>query len=291
MDSQPPDGRPVGSTGQPADPAAKAEKTNDEKRGFSFPPELAAAIALVVAGLAAVGVTGVTLTRAVRNEPMIAWSIILALVAAGLLVLVSLMGKQSAPVSLVLLAPLRLLLLTVIVAATALAIWTGARSINDREQPLVSLQAATDEQHMTTITIDVQATGLQTTDQLLVQLIGLTEFIELDRAKIELCERSWVPSPETMDEYVVKREGGDLDPGPADLLVWNRVGPDQSGAVETTLKVQFPTGTYQGVCAWGPLPNDRGGPGDDRNSAAYLRLNDTAVDESSDTTVPSTGPG
>jgi hypothetical protein len=272
--------------------------------GFPFPPGLAAAIALVVAGLAAVGVSGDTLTRAVRNEPeKITWSIVVALGAAAALVVLSLIDKRwnawwkhpSPPprkwpwVGVVvagLLAVLGVLLVATIVVASAEAMLTGANQVTDREQPLVSLQAATDDQGLTTITIDVRATGLQTTDQLLVQVIGLTEFTDVvNRAKILLCERNWSSKEQTaIDDYVAEVDNEPEDPGPADLLSWSRIGPDQSGAVESTIKVQFPTGTYHGVCAWGPLPLEEGdNPKRARSSAAYLRLNDVTTTTASGT--------
>jgi hypothetical protein len=283
-----------GTTTPPPTPTPPGGETKNGD-AFPFPPGLAAAIALVVAGLAAVGVSGDTLTRAVRNEPeeITKW-IIVALSAAAALVGVSLAEKRwnawwkhpSPPprrwpligvVVVGLLAVLGVGLVATIVFASAKAMETGANQLTDREQPLVSLQAATDEQRLTTVTIDVRATGLPTTDQMLVQVVGMTEFSDVvDEAKIRLCERNWL-SDETIDEYVAEVDNTEADPGPADLLSWSRIGPDQSGAVESTIKVQFPAGTYQGVCAWGPLPVKEvvagENPGESaRNSAAYLRL-------------------
>src|SRR5262245_49058405 len=86
---------PPGSRGTTS--AAPAPAGDEKKDGdsFPFPPGLAAAIALVVAGLTAVGVSGDTLTRAVRNEPTkITWSIIVALGAAAALVALNLGEKR-----------------------------------------------------------------------------------------------------------------------------------------------------------------------------------------------------
>jgi hypothetical protein len=114
---------------------------------------------------------------------VIAVSIILTLVAGVVLVLLYLIFKPPNPLVVG-------LLLVVIVASAGVAIWYGAGSLSDREQPLVSLQAATDEHGLTTITIDVQANSLPTSDQVLVQLIGMTEFNDVvDPPRIDLASR------------------------------------------------------------------------------------------------------
>jgi hypothetical protein len=63
-------------------------------------------------------------------------------------------------------------LFVVLVAAVAVSVGIGAQSIADREQPLVSLQAAEDDKQRLTVTAEVKGAGLRTSDQVLVQVIG-----------------------------------------------------------------------------------------------------------------------
>jgi hypothetical protein len=114
-----------------------------------------------------------------------------------------------------------------------------------------------------------------------------TEFTNVDEAKVRLCERNWAWSSaaeaagrkhQTIEEYRAQEvKEGRKDPGKPVLLLWDRVGPDRTGAVQATMKIQVPAGTYKGVCAWAPLPDDPRAAGDERNSAAYLKLQTTSI--------------
>jgi hypothetical protein len=174
--------------------------------------------------------------------------------------------------------------LTVLVLAAVGSIWTGAISVTDREQPLVTLQAAADTNKNMMVTVDVEASGLRSGEQLLVQVVGLTHFVDVDKPRVSLCEQPWNYSTakeeagvtyKTLKEYQTEEaaKGAASDPKPADVLLWDRVGPDRTGAVQATIKIQIPTNIYKGVCAWAPL-SDRGdpNPAKARNSVAYLRL-------------------
>jgi hypothetical protein len=222
---------------------------------FSLPPALAAAIALVVAGLAAVGVTGDALTRAVRNQPKpLAWALTIAL-AATALVAAALLSGWMGRVGVVVLA-----------AAAVWAVWLGAFSVAEREQPLVALSSTSESTGVRTLTVEVSAAGLPTNEQVLVQVVGIKKFDQVDKATVVLCEHSWAFSF--------------LDPGhfhalPASsgtLLLWNRIGPDRTGTVKATIKIPIPSAKYQGICAWAPLPRKTPTDRDIRNSAAYLKF-------------------
>ncbi len=230
---------------------------------FTLPPALAAAIALVVAGLAAVGVTGDALTRAVRNQPgQLAAAVIIALAATVLVAAVLLRN---------LIAGLGLLVLLV---AVAWAVWLGAASVADREQPLVALSSTSESSGIRTLTVEVSASGLRTTDQILVQVIGIKKFAQANHATVALCERNWTYTSVAPDEYKV------LPAGSGALLLWNRIGPDRTGTVKATIKIPIPSGQYQGICAWAPLPSRIGAEADIRNSAAYLKIVSTRTPSS-----------
>lgn len=225
------------------------------KDPFTFPPGIAAAVALVVAALAAVGVSGDALTRAVRNEPQpLAWAVTIALAAA---VVVAALVSRKWVVGLG---------LFVILIAAIWAVWLGAWSVANREQPLVALSLSSEDTGSRTLTVEVSASGLRTTDEILVQVIGLKKFTQVDEATVGICEHSWAFTSAAPERY------RGLPAGSGTLLLWDRIGPDPTGKVETTIKIPVPSGQYQGICAWAPLPSRSGNTGDVRNSAAYLTV-------------------
>jgi hypothetical protein len=231
-----------------------------------LPPGLAAAIALVVAGLAAVGVTGDALTRAVRNQPdHLAYAVILALAASVLLAVTTVLVMPSWA---------RTLLVTVgllaLLGGVAWAVRLGAMSIADREQPLITLSTTSERTGNRTLTVQVSASGLRTTDEILVQVIGLKKFTQANYAVVNVCERSWTYTSVAPNVYEV------LPAKIGAVLLWNRIGPDPTGKVNATIKIPIPTNLYQGICAWAPLPDRPGPPGSRRNSAAYLKM--TAIE-------------
>jgi hypothetical protein len=205
---------------------------------FDVPPALAGAIALIVAALAAVGVSGGALTRAVRNDPTtIALLVIVLLVAVAVPVVASVRGSRAIAGSVI--------VLVLVLCAT---VWTGARSVGEREQPRVALSASTKDQ-VTTITVIASGSGLKSNQDMLVQMQGLEGF----------------PASVHADNGCA-RSGSDTV---GSLLLWQQAGPDGSGAVSVESKVEVPVAEYAGVCAYVSLRNDPSG--DDRWVRSYLR--------------------
>jgi hypothetical protein len=221
--------------------------SDNKNNGFGLPPGLAASAALVVAVFAAVGVAGDLLTRAVRNEPgPMAWVVGLALWAVGIPIIV--IAKNWAT---------RVAVFLLLIVLT-IAVIVGTNSVSDREQPRVALSAMTEDD---TVTVSVEAGGssLRTTDDMLVQVIGLRIFSDFD-GMVPECESSRLRDIPSSSEV-------------GDLLVWDRAGPNGSGDVELSIEFEIPVGEYGGLCAWTALPDkDRDNPSDDRATAAYLRL-------------------
>jgi len=148
--------------------------------GFTLPPAITAAIALVVAGLAAVGVTGDALTKAVRNEPQLLAAAVTIALAATVLAAAFLLSNWVVRLG-----------LFGLLGAVVWAVWLGATSVADREQPLVSLSSTSEATGNRTLTVEVSASGLRTSDEILVQVVGIKKFTQTDRAAVELCERNW----------------------------------------------------------------------------------------------------
>lgn len=223
----------------------------------TWPPALAAALALGVGALAAVGLTGDSLLRAVRNSPfLIAFSLVLALVGAAVFVMAKQSGFKMAG------------LVASIVAAAAL-IGLGAWAVWNQEIPLVSVQAgpvtappsaapSAFKNGNIEVTVGARAAGLETTDSLIVQVIGIESYTGVSQSAVELCENK---------DYSWSTGETNATPGPnakqGSLLMWTRVGPAANGTVDTTWKFQIEAGDYQGLCA--TIIGSQ-------NSAAYLRL-------------------
>jgi hypothetical protein len=189
-------------------------------------------------------VSGDALTRAVRNEPqLLALAITVALAAAVILAVLTLHNWPAKAG------------LLVILGAVISAVWLGALSVANREQPLVALSSSSENTGSRTLTVDVSAAGLRTTDEVLVQVIGLEIFTDVGTARTT-CEHDWGKTPAS---------GGTL-------LLWDRIGPDPKGNVKITIKIPVPNGKYQGICAWAPLPSRIGHESEARNSAAYLTV-------------------
>jgi hypothetical protein len=172
----------------------------------ALPPGLAAAIALVVAGLAAVGVTGDALTKAVRNEPgALGAAVILALAASVLLAVTTVFVRPSSTRNVNIKARLKLwsrdfwktgnswvtIGLMALLAGVAWAILLGASSVADREQPLVTLSFTSERTGNRMLTIHVSASSLRTSEQILVQVIGLSKFTQANKSVVQICETSW----------------------------------------------------------------------------------------------------
>jgi hypothetical protein len=189
-----------------------------------LPPGLAAAIALVVAGLAAVGVTGDALTKAVRNEPgFLAAAVILALAASVLLAVTTVLVRPSRTRNLLSRSFWKtrnfwmIIGLVALLAGVAWAVLLGASSVGDREQPLVTLTSTSERTGYRTLTVQVSATGLRTSEEVLVQVIGLNTFTQANKTAVQVCETNWT--------YNSDLKGKDVKALPAStgtVLLWDR---------------------------------------------------------------------
>jgi hypothetical protein len=260
---------------------------NGEPKGF--PTALAGAIALVVAGLAAIGVTGDPLLRAVRNHPILI-SICLGIAVLGAAVFVF---AQLAPAD----AGWKqgFVYGGVIGVGVAIigSIVLGALTVDDLERPSVTLQAAPVAAAPSgasagwgsgtiELTITARASSLTSDNELMVQIIGLVPDPQTmasippppDRpppaapseaipwAVVNICESNHTYQP-----------GAYIDPKVAKVLMWNRAGSKADGSIDMTWKIQIPAGRYEYACAWAQLGNAHNPNEADKNSAAYIRLN------------------
>lgn len=215
---------------------------DDKGKSFSLPTGLAAAVALVVAAFAAVGVAGELLTRAVRNSPE--WmatfvTVAFAIVAVATVAQMRRRDQRAARWAVV--------LLTLVVGA---AVFFGAFTVSDREKPSIAMSASTDNR-VTTISVVASASSLRTNEGMQVQVFGLPKIDTTD----DRCEL------EPEDIPVV------------DVLTSQRSGPDANGDVASSISVEVKEGLYPAICGFVALRDrDTEDPSDDRLVSAYLRL-------------------
>src|SRR6266542_1846404 len=121
-----------------------------------LPVGLAATVVLVVAALAAVGITGDFVPRMVRDEPNFVKSFMwIALAGAAVIALAAVLRSTSESGSSRWGLWLGFSGAVVVLVATAWAVSLGASSVADREQPRVVLSAATGENNVVTINVYV----------------------------------------------------------------------------------------------------------------------------------------
>lgn len=234
-----------------ADPKHAGPHTEDaggrpEESGFAISPALAATVALLVAGLAAVGVSGELLARAVRNEPVhFAGALTLALLAVTVLVVRPLWraGKRGPAVG-----------IGVVCLLAVGAIVLGAASLDVREKPAISVSAEPSDSGGFVVTVDARTAGLRSDEDLLVQVVALRNYpasesdyrgnspAAADGTEVMSVEQACSFSALTL----APRYSPPGAVGP--LLAWQQAGPDSDGnsAVSFTLHVEA---GYAGVCA------------------------------------------
>jgi hypothetical protein len=298
-----------------------------------LPSSLAGALALLVAALAALGLTGAALLRAVRNNPsQIRDALGLALLGGAIIALAQILlaaptqasqtsaapettktkvtstkvtavpGEPEKTVTETtttettvsgtatstagrwawLRGPLRrwgaVLGILLLAFSVLWAVSIGASAVSDREGPLVSLQAGSisavpgsPKARNVEITVSVKAVGMSTSNDVAVQVLGLSKMQAwVNQNNVQACETNHTYNGANQFEQLSDSAG-------ATVLSWNRLGPDASGSVDASWKLQVPLGKYAGLCAWaifgGDLPTYSKDRGKNPNtSAAYLRL-------------------
>lgn len=223
---------------------------DQDKSSFSIPTTLAGAVALVVAALAAVGVGGAVLVRAVRNQPFqMAAIFVLAIFLAAIPAVVGLV-RRKAYLSAVALGFLALVAMGAVVV--------GAKSLEDREMPSVSVSISNDD-GMTTIMVEASGYSLRSTEDMLVQVVGLPAFSGPGEMQSS-CERS-----RFRGEYLEEVEGS--------VLTWQRTGPNSAGEATSSVSLEVPSMAYGAACAYvALLDRSANSSKDNRAVVAYVRL-------------------
>jgi hypothetical protein len=286
-------------------------------QGSGLPSSLAAALALLVAALAAIGLTGAALLRAVRNHPdqvgsALTWALIggAIIALAQILIVVPAGAGEAAPQETKVTAVsgqaeaqhwrrlrasgrwarrqrrglLRLsrqvitaVGIILLVYSVVLAVNVGTNAVSAREGPLVSIQtgpisavSGSSTLRNIEITVSVRAVGMSTDNDVAVQVVGLHHmqaWVDLDN--VQACESNHT--------YNDNRQFTKLGGSDAELVAWNRLGPDSNGSVNASWKLLVPLGRYVGLCALAVFGGnlhayfkDKGKNPD--TSAAYVRL-------------------
>lgn len=216
-------------------PPANRHKDEENDPGFELPGGIAAAVALVVAGLAAVGVSGGMLVRAVRNAPgAMAFLLAFVVLAAFAVPVLSSARKKHLGVALV---------LGLIGGAAVLAIFLGAASVDDRDQPSVAVTTTTSAAGIVTVKVKATANGLRSQEDMLVQIQGISGAFPQD-ADAEAAMR---PGCLT-SRFYRPPAGTPAITYPGDLLSWSQAGAGADGTASVEVSAEVASQKVRGVC-------------------------------------------
>lgn len=213
----------------------------DEKApGLSIPGGMPTILAFGVAVLAAIGVSGGVLVRAVRATP---GTFVLVL---GTLIILAVVVESTGTKP-----RYRLPLLALVMLVTLFALVVGASSVDQRDMPAIALTSAikaptTSESGNVTVTVTARGSGLRPGENMLVQVQGLTKDLPTDAESYDKVRPGCTNTVLRSRDQEQKNQYGD----PAgDLLLWTQAGPDADGAAKVESSVNVEAGTFNAVCA------------------------------------------
>lgn len=245
---------------------SKGESETPAPKGFALSPALAGSLALVLAALGTIGLSGEGLLRAVRNHPaQMGWAVGLTLISTGLLTLP--WGRKRS-------TAVQRALNVVLIGGVVWAIALGSVSLRAREVPSVTIQGAEDGKGKVTLTIEGKGQSLRTDEQLQVQVLGLKDpFKGVTSSLIGLCEQHHVAQYEPGIGWREPASYSSAFDKSATVLAWDRVGPDRTGLATSQLKIEYVADDYAAVCAFVDTPYRSGdvkeGGLDPRTSVSY----------------------
>jgi hypothetical protein len=226
---------------------------------------MAAAGALVVGVLAALGISGNLLVRMVRHfQWHTFWALVAVIVILSLLLITTL---RKDPPAAILVAGL-----AVTLAFTA---WLGAESQSNRENPSVSLSVTRSSTSGLSVTAKATGSGLRSDDKMLLRVLGIEESFETDQdLEKNVNEECRWGSLERKHPEVAQH-----------VMAWIETGPNTSGDASTENTIPVPSDVRY-VCAFAIL-SPHGDPLGEPNNWALI---DLAYVTSSTVTTSSTLP-
>lgn len=205
-------------------------------------------LALFGTALGAVGLSGDLLARVLRNQPL-AFGSTMAFVVVLVTILVALRATDL----------IHKAVIGALGASLAAAVVMGAHYHSMREIPwiTVSVSSAENDPSRTVIAIQAGASGLKSSEQMLVQLQGMRNF-DLNADARRACET-----------YQDQTNGDALSASTGVLLTQLTAGPDEKGTASVEFSVQYDLTDYTGICGWAALQKR---PGQRGSAIAYVRL-------------------
>lgn len=207
------------------------------------PAGVTAVLALGTAALALIGLSGGVLVRAVRSLP---GTIVVVLVVVVVLAFVAETVGRGRP---------RAVFGAGIVLAVLTLLALGATSIDERDEPALSLKAVSRPATATdpgawTVTVKATASGLRPRDDMLVQVQALDDEMPRDSSAYDAVR-------EGCTQTALRTVGAELQAAdrdrpfatPAgDLVLWAQAGPSSDGSAVVESSVELPRTGYQSVC-------------------------------------------
>jgi hypothetical protein len=226
--------------GSSAPKSKEAPKKAPEKPAPGVWVAASAALAVVVAVLASLGIEEDILRRMVRNYPRATgFGISLVILGASIpLVLLLLRTRRSWARKAV--RGISIASAAAVVIGLVVVLWTGALSLNSRDMPAVSLSAVKSESGAITITSEATAAALRSREKMLLRIYAYSKSPGQDLPRD--CQSGDIPGLEAPSTG-------------ARILQWGEAGPDKSGFAKVTETVAVNGDEYSFACAYTVLQN------------------------------------
>lgn len=234
----------------PADAAAPKGKEAPPGSPLGVWVAASAALAVVVAIFAALGIEEDILRRMVRNFPdATATAISLVIIGASVPV-VLLLIRMSRPWVTVLLVILSIVSAFLVIIGMTRVLHIGADSLNSRDMPGLSLSAVKSESGSIIVTSEATASALRSSEKMLLRIyaVGTSDSEDL----VTLCRSAQEPAS------AVPSSG-------SRVLQWGEAGPDGTGAAKVSQTLTINDDDFSFVCAYAALER-----APDEDGKAYL---------------------
>lgn len=252
---------------------------SDPDKSQSHPDKIRSASLLALLAAAAVftalGIEGETLRRVVRNDPYgTAWPIAFLVIGLSAPLLYIAFKEAWAPfleafrkipwkkgnpghvfrgalraVAMYFLALLIFLPGLLVVVGLGWLVFGGARSLHEREMPMLSATASKASEGTVNIKYKAVAPSLRSDETVLLRVVAFTSEVEGDDlARLCLTGEVIRPNPEDMNSDLKVRR----------ILHWGESGPTKAGEATVTADVNASTSEFRYVCAYSRLFNVEG---------------------------------
>lgn len=224
---------------------AEEDAKNPEKE--PVPPgawvAVTAALGVVVAIFAGLGIEQDLLRRMVRNDPEgVAWAIGFVIVGASIPVILFVIRLIRGRLAAVFTAVVSIVSAVLVVIGMINVLRTGTESLHSRDMPSLSLSAVKSASGAVAITADATAPALRSTEKMLLRVYGVGSSASEDLDLDALCRNTQWP-------------GIKASSSGSGVLQWGEAGPDTTGTAKVHQNLIVDGNNYRFVCGYAVLFN------------------------------------